>query len=495
MRSGTAWVYAVVSSAKQDGTIDDQLAWARRVASEHGWEIIREFQGVSSGRDGTRRLLDELLAELRAAPRAARPERVLMIRIDRLGRGDGLDAIVAMAEIRKLGVTIHTRQDGDVKIERATDALVPALRSITGALENEARSEKSREMHARKRAAGEVQGLPPYGFIVVDRRLHPYEPEAAYLRELFALRARGASYAKLATHARQHAPSKRRKNGDMKAVRWHTTTLTKMLSNPVYRGAIIPEDLFDDVVSMRKGPIARQDAKNPWPLRGALRCVCGLAVTGRTSGAGKYRQRYYVCVDVAAHGGYPGHNALAIEAQFADLLRRIVADPALLATYKDRTVDLDGLRSRKHALEREREALATRRARVWDLVEEERIPRDEIAGRLEELRAKSDRVAQSIAELDREMARAESAARMWGGASDALAVAAETWLEADVAMRQEIAQAVGSLIGGLWVDPSQKNRLLVSHGKLVHKAETVCRETTYGGPHHALLALAAIFDR
>jgi DNA invertase Pin-like site-specific DNA recombinase len=92
------------------------------VCLEHGWTITRTFRGVSSGRDGTRGLLETLLAKLRETRPGERPNRVLMTRLDRLGRGLGIEALAAIAEIVRLGVTIHTRQDGDYRLARKHSA-------------------------------------------------------------------------------------------------------------------------------------------------------------------------------------------------------------------------------------------------------------------------------------------------------------------------------------------------------------------------------------
>jgi len=472
----TAWAYLVVSSGVQQETLRDQESWSRACAAEHEWEITRVFEGVSSGRDGARKLLGTLLTELRATPKASRPDRVLMIRIDRLGRGDGIEAVAALAEIRRLGVAIHTRQDGDVRIDRASDAILPMLRSITGALENESRAEKSRAMHERKRAAHEVQGLPPYGFIVVDRRLAVYAPEAAFVRELFGLRARGWSYGRLSMHARANAPRKRRKNGSLDALRWAPSTLAVILHNVEYRGEIVDVDLFDEV-ARRSRPIIPNDARHPWPLRGALRCTCGLRVTGRMSGGvgGKYRSRYYVCYDAAAHGGYPGHRADEIEAQFVELLDRLRAEPQLAASYAatEDVEDEAALRSQRAALERECESIGARRDKVWRLAESDTIPADEIARRLDELRAEQTRARDAIAEIDRRMDRARAAKRMYDGVADALLGAAEFWVDAPTSVQVEIANAIAALVGGLWVDATRKGVLLIgpAHGEVRRKAD------------------------
>jgi hypothetical protein len=71
----------------------------------------------------------ESIVQFRATERSERPQRALMVRLDRLGRGLGLEALAALSEIVQLGVTIHTRQDGDY--------------TLNGAIENEARRDKA----------------------------------------------------------------------------------------------------------------------------------------------------------------------------------------------------------------------------------------------------------------------------------------------------------------------------------------------------------------
>jgi DNA invertase Pin-like site-specific DNA recombinase len=110
----TAWAFAAVSSSPQELSLDSQIAWAKETAKANGWNLSRVIKGVSSGAKGTRKLLDDLLADLRAMPKAERPQRLLLVRIDRLGRGTGLEGIAALAEFKRLGVTLFTRESGEV---------------------------------------------------------------------------------------------------------------------------------------------------------------------------------------------------------------------------------------------------------------------------------------------------------------------------------------------------------------------------------------------
>src|SRR5580692_10679236 len=117
MRKNTAWLLAVVSDVGQSETLPDQKSWAEASAAREGWTIEREFSKAgSSGKAGVRALVEQMVEALRSTPEAKRPERVLMIRLDRLGRGTGLDSMAALSEIYGLGTIVHTRQDGDVKL-------------------------------------------------------------------------------------------------------------------------------------------------------------------------------------------------------------------------------------------------------------------------------------------------------------------------------------------------------------------------------------------
>src|SRR5579884_2306227 len=209
--STSVWLYVVVSSEKQAETLDFQEQRLREHAAAQQWIVDegRVFKSRSTGKHGTRKLLDELLCALEQTPKRERPARILMTRLDRTGRGIGLDSIEAMAKIRRLGVIIHTLEDGDNAFNRASDILKPVLRIVTGALENEARADKSRAGHARRRAQGKhSSGNAPYGTVMVDGVAVPYEPEAAIVRELFERRAQGWGYGRLAKWAAAIAPAK-----------------------------------------------------------------------------------------------------------------------------------------------------------------------------------------------------------------------------------------------------------------------------------------------
>jgi len=247
-KKGHVWAYLVVSSEQQVETIDYQRMWAREAAQQHGWSITETFDGVSSGKDGTRALLKRLVARLEATAAYERPERVLMIRLDRLGRGLGLEALAALAQITQLGVTIHTRQDGDYRIARASDSILPLMRIVTGGIENEARRDKALDTYKRRRLNNlTVSNKRPYGIVVVAGRDAPAEPEAKAVRLAFEMAANGFGYSAIGTRLRAIAPPKLYANGRTHDTEWTNDRVRKLLRQRAYRGVVIDEPQWDRV--------------------------------------------------------------------------------------------------------------------------------------------------------------------------------------------------------------------------------------------------------
>jgi DNA invertase Pin-like site-specific DNA recombinase len=379
----SAWSYLVVSSDQQNETLDDQSKWANDVAEANGWPITRCFSGVSSGKDGVRKLLEDLLTELRATPKKQRPRRVLTIRIDRLGRGDGLDAIAALSEIRKLGVVLHTRQDGDVRLERASDSILPAIMAITGGIENEVRSEKWKAVHARRRAAGLHVGAVPFGVVLVDGRAVPYEPEAVVVRQIFEFACQGWGFTRLANFARERAQSKRRPDGTDRPYRWSPSTIKTLMDSKTLRGLVIDDALWERARAARALDFrARAPKRFAWPLRGAVRCTCGRMLRGHAGGVEKFKIRYYMCFDPSHGHPYPAHRADALEGAFVDLLSRLHADPDFTVGKRDCDGALKAAQQSVRDARKALDAAEARRQSAWTLADAGTITAVQLGERL-----------------------------------------------------------------------------------------------------------------
>jgi DNA invertase Pin-like site-specific DNA recombinase len=454
----TVWLLAVVSSDAQAETLEFQERWGQEIAAENGWTIERTFKDVSSGRDGARQILKDLLAELRALPKSARPTRVLLVRIDRLGRGDGLEIIATLSEIKKLGVKLHTREDGDLKLERASDALMPAIKSILAGIENEVRADRTRAGLARRRSRGLHHGNAPYGAILIEGRPVAYEPEAALVRELFSLRTQGWGYDRLARYAAERALPKRMRDGKTRQLRWGRSTIQRLLWCETLRAVVVDPELFDRV-QMTKNPDFKSLRKQSWPfpLAHAVRCTCGTLLSGQCSGRAGYRIRYYVCRGVARHGYYPHHNAEALEGQFQRQLRRIRAREGLAYVPRLNSA-LDTLREREGRVKAEVAALERRRQRAWEIGEAGGIPAAEVKLRLSQIATDRERYEAELHRLQAEIRQATAAKAQQQVVEGILRGLERSWGSAPLECQQEAAVALGSIVGGFWLAPGRRGR-------------------------------------
>jgi len=462
------WLFAAVSSSPQEATLEDQRQWARETAIGHDWVISREFAGVGSGAKGTREILTNLIDELERTPKAARPKRVLMIRIDRVGR-QALDCIAAVARLRKLGVVLHTRQDGDVKLETALDSLRPIFELVTAEMENAARSDKWKAVHARRRAEGKHVGSIPYGVILVDGKAILFEPEARIVREIFRLAEERWGYTRLARWAREHAPPKRGHDGGDKPYRWCASSIKSILTSKTLRGLIVSEDQWQRTKAARQTDFRSRAPKRwDWPLQGAVRCTCGKLLRGHCSGAGPYRTRYYVCRHHTLEPGaksHPGHRADQLEADFLQLLRSLRADPKLadpLPNQEPNTRwDIVELEAQRRMADAEK-----RIQRAWKLAEEAHLDVSQLQVRLAELDAQRRSAVE--ARDAAKAARASEAEYQRNACSFAqlLEELPGLWTETTVELQQELARALEAVLaespefGGLFADPSCRGQLV-----------------------------------
>lgn len=475
----TAWLFAAVSSSPQEATLEDQRQWAGDTATCNGWIITREFSGVGSGAKGTRELLNTLIDELERTPKAARPERVLMIRIDRVGR-QALDCIAAVARLRKLGVVLHTRQDGDVKLDTALDSLRPIFELVTAEMENAARSDKWKAVHARRRAEGKHVGTVPYGVILVDGKAVPFEPEAQIVREIFRLAEQRWGYTRLARWARTHAPPKRTTDGSDKPYSWGVSSIKSILKSKTIRTIVVSEDQWQRTKAARQsGFRTRARVRWNWPLQGAVRCTCGRRLAGHCGGSDPYRTRYYTCLQHTLEPGmraHPGHRADMLEADFVRLLRSLQADPALVDPPQ-----AEELASNWDAIERDsqrRIADAEKRIqRAWKLAEEAQLDATQLRARLSELDAQR-RSAEDAGNAAR-VARAQRAENAQSACSFAELIKQlpDLWLATTVELQQELARAFDAVLaerpqfGGLYADPATRGKLVFKSGAKQRKAD------------------------
>jgi DNA invertase Pin-like site-specific DNA recombinase len=450
-----AWTYLVVSSEQQVETIPYQRRWAAEVALQHSWTITETFEGVSSGKDGTRALLKKLVDRLEKTPRQDRPERVLMIRLDRLGRGLGLEALAALAQITQLGVTVHTRQDGDYKIARASDSLLPLMRIVTGGIENEARRDKALDTYKRRRLNGlAVSNKRAYGIKVVEGRDVVCEPEAGAVRLAFELAANGFGYWAIGTRLTAVAPPKRYASGRIHETNWTNDRVRKLLHTKAYRGVVIDERQWDRVHRLLSHPPDVRVRINPWPLSGALHCICGRILIG--SQRGSPSKRVYRCAASKVHGKCLTYPAVRLEQQFSDLLKSLTATPKLMREYakqSSRLVELDerALRERHRLAFEGIDRAEIERTRIWKLNADGLLPDVHLARKLTDVDQQITTYRTVMAEVEIELQRNDESEKEQGQAQALLRDAVSSWESAAPTDQAAAARALARALRGLCV--------------------------------------------
>ena len=445
---------AVVSSEKQSETLPHQIQWARETAAAHGWRLERleDFQDVSTGKYGPRRLVRKLLADIRALRADERPAWVLMLRLDRVGRGSIVESQIVVHELKQLGVRVWTRDQGEIKLDSAMEQLMVAMQSAVATHENEVKSEKAIAAHQRKKKAGLHTGGVAYGFANIDNRLIPHEPEASFIRELFSMRIQGNGFSRLAKFAKRNAPPKPTRDGP-KELAWTIATMHRLISNRAYRGAIVPEDVFD-AAQERAGTGINMGPIHDYPLRGAIRCSCETMLSASFAGSRRHRVRYYLCRN-SVHDRYPYHNADHLEREFVDLLRRLCAHPELLAS----NVDTEPLEQRIETVRAEIKDNETRRLRAWELADKAGLSAEDLGQRIRDLRAEREPLEAELVMLERDLAALSSSRRSRSSILAVLSGLADSWQAASAEEKREIARAVADALGGLYVKPAESARL------------------------------------
>ena len=341
MKRETAWALCVVSSDPQGGTLEDQRSWAARTAKERGWTLGRVFEGVSTGKVGPRKIVEELLAAIRSLAPEKRPQWLLLIRLDRIGRGSAVQGQLVLQTLLELGVRVWTRDGGEEKIDTAMDELRAFVKLTVGRHENDVRREKAVNVYRRKREAGLAVGNQrAYGLrIGKDGRDEADGERAKTVSLAFKLRAEGWGYQRIGARLSESAPPREFKNGTVRQIRWTPTRVLRLLQNKNYVGPIVTEAQFHAAQQVSK-TLSQVHPRRVhfWPLSGAIRCYCGRMMNGLCSGPTGYRTRYYACRALWAHAGKIRLvRADDLEAAFVGLLSRLRAKPSLVAAYQKRS--------------------------------------------------------------------------------------------------------------------------------------------------------------
>src|SRR5579883_1195470 len=460
-RRETAWALLVVSDPGQADTLVDQRAWAQETARSNGWNLTKIFDGVSSGKQGARELTLAMIAELEALEAAQRPKRVLMIRIERLGRGDGMGALVAFLRLWTFGIIVHTRVDGDVTYGKASELLKPVLGLMLAGMENETRRDKLCTMYARRREARQADPTiatsmrPPYGLTYDRGRLVPKAPEDTAVRLAYELKGQGYGAHLIAKRLAHVAPPLALKNGRVCPQHWTSDRVRKLLLKETYRNTLV-DDATWTRAQLRIRVVQRPTMHYEYPLGGALRCHCGTPLVGSSARrAHAPRFRYYQCRNMDRHGGGMKHyRADRLEERFADLLRGLHAEQALLRQYaesKNAEPQLQILEAQITSLRRELASSPQRRRTVHAAHEEGALTVEELRWRLDDLAARDAALTEKAEGLQHEIGLITAARLHLDDLRAVVRSAHEHWGNGPIDDRRALAKAIGTAFGGLIV--------------------------------------------
>ena len=465
-RKPLAWALCVVSSSKQEETLPHQRGWASTEAKSKGWRLHDIFEGVASGKDGARSLVRDILKKLRATEPDARPQWLLMIRSDRIGR-EMVESQIVLRDLKQLGVKVWTRDQGELKLDTTMGKVYAAMQAGLAEQENMVRQDKMRNFRKQKREAGLQVGKAPYGILREKGVDSPDPKRAPVVKEAFSLRLQGIGYGVIGHRLAAIAPPHQYKKssdyapGGMKVTRWTPQRVRKLLQNHAY----VDAGLIDETSFVRAQKVAKtlthdrtgdNRRKHPWPLSGVLTCYCG----GRLIGAAYGTNRYYACKAKWNHDQKLRLvRADELEAQFVDLLGRLDASPALIKRYRTRAVAPVSTPALERTL-RDNNAkladLAKRREKVWDLFESGDIRKEAIQERLDKLDEQREKLQSELEEAREQLALAKELARGQQDAEDLMRRAVKIFQKADTDSQNEIAKALRLTLGAFVVDAEKK---------------------------------------
>lgn len=309
-----AIIYARVSTEEQgeNFSIPSQIAAARRYASDRGWQVVAELSDMIPGgtldRPALRKVRD--LIAVRAI------DAVIVYHLDRLSRNVA-QMLLLRDEMYSAGVALHVVTRGQ-SADTAEGRLFDTIEGAFAEFERLKIAERSKRGKRQKLESGSVVGhhQPPYGYryegVKRERRMVVYEPEAVWVRRMFAWLVDGVSTRTIVARLDAGgAPLPDNARVPRRAgMGWARQTITQIIRNPAYRGeawsetyqigvsvpAIVDEDIWRRANERleRNRLEALRNAKRFYPLRTRIRCgVCGAAMAGCSPRPRKDGRKYY----------------------------------------------------------------------------------------------------------------------------------------------------------------------------------------------------------
>ncbi|WP_133674782.1 recombinase family protein [Aquamicrobium defluvii] len=320
-----------------------QTEAAERYAALHGLELDDKltFQdlGVSAfrGRNRAEGMLGEFLELVRSGDIAI-GSYLLVENLDRVSRENALDALDALKDIAKEGITVVTLNDGRAYTHESlrqnpVDLMVAVMVFMRANEESATKAKRLREAWGAKRAKAEKQPLtklsPGWVRLRDDRSGFDLIPErAAIVRRIFEMAIAGKGQQSIAeTLNREGVPVFGR------GKHWHRSYVKKMLGNPAVIGQFTPHrmeiingkrvrvpaepvedyfpqavsrEVFEQVAALASGRSAPSKTEGAMAniLAGLAKCPrCGSTMTRVNKGGKKGGHPYLICTRAKAGAG------------------------------------------------------------------------------------------------------------------------------------------------------------------------------------------------
>ncbi len=224
--------YCRVSSDSSD-QLHSYAAQIRNYTSEiskhDGWELVDIY--ADEGLTGTRMDQREDFNRMLADCRKGKIDKVLVKSISRFSRNTK-DCLATLRELTSLGVTVFFEKE-NINTETLTTELMVSISGALAQQESISISENQRMSYRRRMERGEfITCKAPFGYRIKDgKNLEVYEPEAALVRQVFALYLSGKNTLDIAEELSKANISTRDGN-----VTWNANTINYILRNEKYIG-------------------------------------------------------------------------------------------------------------------------------------------------------------------------------------------------------------------------------------------------------------------
>ena len=301
-----AFIYCRVSTKEQSSqdhySLDNQEQRCRDYIKMKGWQLLKVRKDVASGKNDQR----DGFSDLRSAITQGHVDVVMVYRLDRLSR-NVRDIYDFLDTIKNKGVAFVSVTEG-FDTTTAMGRAMLGVAAVFAQLTREMISENTKDGLLRRREAGLYGGDPHkaygYRFCAETKRLAIDEKEAPVVRQIWDWYTEHKWGSGKITQMLnlQGVPAKL--GGE-----WNTTTIRKMMSNPLWSGqlrvedkivpgqhpAIISREQFELAQEIRAGhkQYANASQQSKYLLSGLARCgQCGKRLTAHTVLQGKEKKPY-----------------------------------------------------------------------------------------------------------------------------------------------------------------------------------------------------------